>query len=64
MICRGPEPYLDVVLRNRRVFAREGGMGIFFPLLFLFYYYFNCKKKSSLQRIPPCEFIVLQPGIL
>lgn len=29
MICRGPNPYLDVMLQNRRVFAREGGMGIF-----------------------------------
>lgn len=32
MICRGLDPYLDVVLQNRRVFTREGGMGIFFPL--------------------------------
>lgn len=41
---KGPDPYLDVVLQNRRVFAREAGIGIFF--FSYCYYHFDSKGKK------------------
>lgn len=50
MICRGPEPSLDVVLQNRRVFAREGGMGIFFPFFFYFIIILIVRRKALFKE--------------
>lgn len=46
-MCKGPDPYLDVVLKTKRVFSREGGMGIFFFFNY-YHYHFNSKEKKKL----------------
>lgn len=48
-MCKGSDPYLDVVLKNRRVFAREGGMRIFFSLMIIIIILIVRKKKAPFK---------------
>lgn len=45
-MCKGPDPYLDVVLQSRTVFAREGGRNGDILKKNYYYYNFNSKEKK------------------
>lgn len=66
-MCKGPNPYLDVVLQNRRVFAtEEGGMGIFlFKIIIIIILIVRGEKKlpSKIASLciysPPTQYFMI-----